>query len=114
MRESGTETMTTIKPSSKDTFYKLDLLDRQLTFAYSTDSSLVFVDLESLNEVPISIHMFKAEGAIKMLGYLEPGHVIRVKFRQDDIGKVVSVLAPHTLLCTVHEILEVKEGQDRR
>lgn len=114
MREAGTEIMTTIRPNPKDTFDKLDLLDRQLTFAYSTDSAAVFLDKESLEEVPIDMRILKAEGAHKILEYLEPGHVIKAKFRPDDAEKVVSVLVPRSLPCTVRKVLEVKEGQDRR
>lgn len=118
LKEPANDALTSIRPTAKDSFDKAELIDKACQLAYSTDQAHFFVDPATLEEfeVPRALARDKLGTLFEpgmSLAYSWPGTQIKLRLHVDN-NKVVELILPRALRCTVSEILEVKESSDKR
>lgn len=85
----------------------LELKDVACQFLYRADDSIVVLGEKTLEEHVLDV----AVVGDKLLGLLEGGTLIRVRFSGD---KAIAATGNKHIKCTVAEVLETRETSDKR
>lgn len=104
VKDAVTETLTTLKPSARDCFEKLDLVDVNHQYLYTVDETAYLLNPKTLEEVALPARLVTGN----LAKVLEGGIEVKIRMHGD---KPVLVHSPvRSLKCTVAEILERREG----
>lgn len=104
VKDAVTETLTTLKPSARDYFEKLDLVDVNHQYLYTVDETAYFLNSKTLEEVALPARLVTGNLAKVLEGGIE------VKVRMNVDKPILVHSSARSLKCTVAEVLERREG----
>lgn len=121
VKDPSTSSQTSLKPSAKDSFEKVELRDKQLTLLYNDGSELVGLEHNTLEQysLPLALLTSPSPNASSasstkpqnLLPFLESGAELRVRYW----GEVpVSIIPPKIVKCTVKEVVFVLESMEQK
>ena len=117
VKDPSTSSQTSLKPSAKDAFEKVELRDKQVTLLYNDGSDLVGLENKTLEQYTLPLSLLTSPSSNSstspknLLPYLESGTELRVRYW----GEVpVSIIPPRIVKCTVKEVVFVLESMEQK
>ncbi len=98
------DTTTTIKPTPRDTFEKLELRDVTFSFLYKADGRLHLSNSKTFEEVALPAKLLAAS---QLGDILEGGAEVRVRMSED--GRPLMIIGSPNYICTVASVVPGKE-----
>ena len=115
-KDPSTGSQSSIKPSAKDSFEKVDLRDKLVTLLYTDGTELVGMEGKTLEQISVPLNLLTSPtpngaGATALLPFLESGTEVRVRYWGD---VPVSIIPPRIVKCTVKEVVSVLESMESK